>query len=189
MNHCASTSPVFSDASNIGLHERKQIFLNLLSELSSYSTFQNMPDNFSIEESINRLSLTLREKPGKEFPEHLELTKRRFFEDTEALRALASFLYRHDRFEDAIAGANHGLSVAPLHPVLHFHAARAYSITGNTVMSLVHDAIAAALLPDDPYIQFHFACAQLCLGEFEQGWKRYAWFYAIPEFRNRVRCC
>ena len=33
-------------------------------------------------------------------------------------------------------------------------------------------------------MQFHLAGVLLGLGEFEEGWKRYRWFYDLPDRQN-----
>nr|WP_246279029.1 hypothetical protein [Paraburkholderia ultramafica] len=39
------------------------------------------------------------------------------------------------------------------------------------------------MAPDDPTLQYHFAGVLLCLGEFEEGWKRNKSFYEVPANR------
>lgn len=103
-----------------------------------------------------------------------------FADDAEALKSLAFVLNTNDRFGDALSVARQGLTLAPHHPLLHHNAARALSIRGKLAESRPHSMEAARLLPDNPYLQFQLAGVQLGLGEFEEGWKRYRWFYALP---------
>jgi hypothetical protein len=109
----------------------------------------------------------------------------RFADNAGALRALAFLLNSNDRFAEAYSVAKQGLSVDPTHPLLHHNAARALSIRGGTAECRPYSMEAARLLPDNPYLQFHFAGVQLALGEFDEGWKRYKWFYDIPDTRNQ----
>ncbi|HEY1995751.1 hypothetical protein [Paraburkholderia sp.] len=100
--------------------------------------------------------------------------------DAEALKSLAFVLNTHDRFTEAASVAKQGLAVDPHHPLLHHNAARALSICGKNAESRLYSAEAARLLPGNPYLQFHLAGVQLSLGEFEEGWQRYKWFYQLP---------
>ncbi|CAB3699648.1 hypothetical protein LMG24238_03562 [Paraburkholderia sediminicola] len=104
----------------------------------------------------------------------------RFAGDAEALKSLAFVLNTHDRFNDALSVARQGLAIDPHHTLLHHNAARALSIRGKLAESRPHSMEAARLLPDNPYLQFQLAGVQLGLGEYEEGWKRYRWFYALP---------
>jgi tetratricopeptide (TPR) repeat protein len=103
-----------------------------------------------------------------------------FAEDAEALKSLAFVLNTNDRFREALSVTRQRLAIAPLHPLLHHNAARALSICGRYSEGLPHSMEAARLLPHNPYLQFQFAGTLLSLGKFEEGWKRYAWFYALP---------
>jgi len=110
----------------------------------------------------------------------LENIMRCYADNAEALKDIAHVLNRNDRFEEALSVARQGLRIDPNHPLLHHNAARALSITGNIALSRPHSERASRLLPDNPWLQYHFASIQLCLGEFEEGWKRYRWYYRIP---------
>ncbi|MGF6904105.1 tetratricopeptide repeat protein [Paraburkholderia sp. GAS348] len=105
----------------------------------------------------------------------------RFAGDAAALKALAFVLNTNDRFNDALSVARQGLAIDPHHPLLHHNAARALSICGKIAESRPHSMEAAQLLPDNPHMQFHLASVLLGLGEFAEGWKRYKWFYDLPD--------
>ncbi|MFM0045284.1 tetratricopeptide repeat protein [Paraburkholderia sediminicola] len=112
----------------------------------------------------------------------------RFADDVTALKALAFVLNTSDRFNDALSVAKQGLAIDPHHPLLHHNAARALSIRGKIAESRPHSMEAARLLPDNPHMQFHLAGVLLGLGEFEEGWKRYRWFYDLPDRqKERIR--
>jgi tetratricopeptide (TPR) repeat protein len=112
----------------------------------------------------------------------------RFADDAAALKALAFVLNTNDRFEDALSVARQGLAIDPHHPLLHHNAARALSVRGKIAESRSHSMEAARLLPDNPHLQFHLAGVLLGLGEFAEGWKRYRWFYDLPDRqKERVR--
>jgi hypothetical protein len=104
----------------------------------------------------------------------------RFSDNASALKALAFTLNSNDRFAEAFSVAVQGLAIDCAHPLLHHNAARALSIRGKTAEGRPYSMEAARLCPDDAFLQFHFAGMQLALGEFDEGWKRYKWFYKIP---------
>lgn len=104
----------------------------------------------------------------------------RFSNNAEALKSLSFVLNTHDLIGEALNVATQGLAIAPHHPLLHHNAARALSLLGELAASRPHSMEAARLLPDNPYLQFHLAGVQLALGDYEEGWKRYRWFYEIP---------
>jgi tetratricopeptide (TPR) repeat protein len=119
--------------------------------------------------------------------ETLERTSRYYATDADALKAIAHVLNRNDCFDEALSIARQGLRIDPDHALLHHNAARALSITGYAAQARPHSEKAAMLMPDNPWFQFHLSNLQLCLGEFEDGWKRQRWFYRIPgEARNMV---
>ncbi|QIE23996.1 hypothetical protein SBC1_18870 [Caballeronia sp. SBC1] len=109
----------------------------------------------------------------------------RFADNAEALKTLAFVLNSNDYFAEGYSLARQGLVIDSQHPLLHHNAARALSIRGRTVEGRPYSIEAAQLLPDNPYMQFHFAGVQLALGEYEEGWKRYKWFYEIPGTANQ----
>jgi tetratricopeptide (TPR) repeat protein len=104
----------------------------------------------------------------------------RFARDAEALKSLSFVLNTNDHFSDAYSVATQGLAIDPRHPLLHHNAARALGMQGDLAASRPHSMEAARLMPDNPYMQFQLAGVQLGLGEFEEGWQRYGWFYKIP---------
>lgn len=108
----------------------------------------------------------------------------RFADNAGALKSLAFVLTSNDYFAEGYSVARQGLTVDPTHPLLHHNAARSLGIRGRTIESRPHSMEAARLLPDNPYMQFHFAGVQLALGEYDEGWKRYRWFYEIPGTQN-----
>ncbi len=124
----------------------------------------------------------------RELDEIIKQIRTRFAGDVEALKSLAYALNTNDRFSDALNVARQGLALDPHHPLLHHNAARALSIQGHLAESRPHSMEAARRLPDNPHLQFHLAGVQLGLGEFEEGWKRYKWFYALPDkAEERIR--
>lgn len=112
--------------------------------------------------------------------ESLERITRCYADNAAALKAIAYVLNCNDRFGEALSVAMQGLRIAPNHPLLHHNAAKALSITGNAAQARPHSEKAAMLVPDNPWFQYHFSSIQLCLGEFEEGWRRQRWFYRIP---------
>jgi tetratricopeptide (TPR) repeat protein len=112
--------------------------------------------------------------------EALERIRRCYADNADALKAIAHVLNRNDRFDEALSVARQGLTIDPDHALLHYNAARALSITGNAAKARPHSEKAAMLMPDNPWLQFHFSAIQLCLGEFEDGWRRQRWFYLVP---------
>jgi tetratricopeptide (TPR) repeat protein len=134
--------------------------------------------------------MTVLAKTGRihQLAEAMTQIRTRFAKDAPALKALAVVLNTHDRFNDALSVARQGLAIDPHHPLLHHNAARALSICGKIAESRPHSMEAARLLPDNPHMQFHLAGVLLGLGEFEEGWKRYRWFYDLPgKDQERVR--
>ncbi|RDK03472.1 tetratricopeptide repeat protein [Paraburkholderia lacunae] len=112
----------------------------------------------------------------------------RFADNAAALKSLSFVLNTHDRFSEALSVARQGLAIDPRHPLLYHNAARALSISGKTAESRPYSMEAARLLPDNPYMQLHLAGVQLALGEFEEGWKRYRWFYELLDKRTELVC-
>ncbi|MFM0734032.1 tetratricopeptide repeat protein [Paraburkholderia sediminicola] len=137
-------------------------------------------DPASLQDALDLVKALATANRTRELDDVIRQTRTRFAGDVEALKSLAYVLNTNDRFSDALSVARQGLALDPHHPLLHHNAARALSIQGNLAASRQHSMEAARLLPDSPYLQFHLAGVQLGLGEFEEGWQRYRWFYALP---------
>ena len=138
----------------------------------------------SLQDGLDLIVALAKSNRISQLEEAVTKLKTRFSDNAGALRALAFVLNTNDRFAEAYSVARQGLTVDPQHPLLHHNAARALSIRGRTVESRPYSMEAARLLPDNPYLQFHFAGVQLALGENDEGWKRYRWFYEIPGSEN-----
>jgi hypothetical protein len=139
-----------------------------------------MLHRFGLQEGLDLVATLAKAGRTRQLNEAITQTRTRFADDPNALKALSFVLNVNDRFSDALSVAKQGLSIDPLHPLLHHNAARALGICGKVVESRPHSMEAARLLPDNPFMQFHLAGTLLSLGEYEEGWKRYGWFYKLP---------
>jgi tetratricopeptide (TPR) repeat protein/ADP-heptose:LPS heptosyltransferase len=137
-------------------------------------------DSASLQDGLDLIGALAKAGRTQALAEVIRQISARYANDASALKALAVALNTNDCFNAALRVARQGLALDPQHPLLHHNAARALSISGKTTESRPHSMEAARLLPDNAHLQFHLACVQLALGEFEAGWRRYAWFYALP---------
>ncbi|WP_321954711.1 tetratricopeptide repeat protein [Paraburkholderia bannensis] len=110
-----------------------------------------------------------------------------FADDAHALKELAFALNSIDRFDRALDVAKQGVAVAPSLPLLHLNVAYASHMRGDFDTMHEHIAVAARLAPEDAPIQFNLAASLLRRGEFDAGWKQYAWHERLPE--NRTLAC
>ncbi|MFL9865375.1 tetratricopeptide repeat protein [Paraburkholderia fungorum] len=143
-----------------------------------------MLDPANPQDGLDLIAALIQAGHNRELDEAIGQVRTRFADNADTLKSLAYVLNTHDRFSEALSVARQGLDVDPHHPLLHHNAARALSIIGNVAESRPHSIEAARLLPDNPHLQFHLAGVLLALGEFEEGWKRYRWFYALPGSGN-----
>ncbi|MFM0339534.1 tetratricopeptide repeat protein [Paraburkholderia fungorum] len=134
----------------------------------------------NLQDGLDLIAALAKAGRTRELDDAITQIRTRVSGDAEALKSLAFVLNTNDRFSDALSVAMQGLAIDPHHPLLHHNAARALSIRGKIAESRPHSMEAARLLPDNPHLQFHLAGVQLGLGEFEEGWKRYKWFYRLP---------
>ncbi|MGX7003451.1 hypothetical protein [Caballeronia sp. KNU42] len=139
-----------------------------------------MLEQDSLQEDLDLIAALSKGNLISQFEEAVTDLRTRFADNANALKSLAFVLNSNDRFAQACSVARQGLAVNPTHPLLHHNAARSLGMRGKTIESRPHGMEAARLLPDNPYMQFHFAGVQLALGEYDEGWKRYRWFYEIP---------
>jgi len=139
-----------------------------------------MLEQDTLQEGLDLIAALSKSNRTSQFEEAVTNMRTRFADNANALKSLAFVLNTNDRFALACSVARQGLTVDPTHPLLHHNAARSLSIRGRTIEGRPHSMEAARLLPDNPYLQFHFAGVQLALGEYDEGWKRYRWFYDIP---------
>ncbi|MFL9962291.1 hypothetical protein PQR02_14560 [Paraburkholderia sediminicola] len=105
----------------------------------------------------------------------------RFSNDTAAIKAVVYVLSKSRRYEEAFAVAQQGLAVDPYDAVLCQNAAWALRTLGRVAECRVYSQKAALALPDNPVVQYQYSGVLLCLGEFEEGWRRHKSFYEIPE--------
>ncbi|MFM0502807.1 tetratricopeptide repeat protein [Paraburkholderia caffeinilytica] len=145
-----------------------------------------MLDATSLQDGLDLIAALAKACRTHQLDEAIAQIRTRFADDAAALTSLAFVLNTHDRFSDALSVARQGLTLDPQHPFLHHNAARALSISGNVIDSRPHSMTAAQRLPDNPYLQFHLAGVLLALGEFDEGWKQYRWFYEFPERENEL---
>ncbi|MEW9583224.1 hypothetical protein [Paraburkholderia sp. DGU8] len=108
----------------------------------------------------------------------------RFCDDTAAIKAVVYVLNKCRRYEEAFAAAQQGLAIDPHDAVLCQNAAWALRTLGRVAQCRAYSEKAALALPDNPLVQHQYSGVLLCLGEFEEGWRRHKSFYEIPE--NRV---
>ncbi|WP_188130747.1 tetratricopeptide repeat protein [Paraburkholderia panacisoli] len=108
----------------------------------------------------------------------------RFSDDTAAINAVVYVLIKSHRYEEAFAAAQQGLAVDQYDAVLCQNAAWALRTLGRVAECRAYSQKAALALPDNPVVQYRYSGVLLCLGEFEEGWRRHKSFYEIPE--NRV---
>jgi tetratricopeptide (TPR) repeat protein len=144
-----------------------------------------MLDQEGLQAGLNQVAVLAKTNRISELEEVVTELRSRFGNNAGAFRALAFVLNANDRFAEAFSVATEGLTVDPAHPLLHHNAARALSIRGRTAASRAYSMEAARLLPDNPFMQFHFAGVQLALGEYREGWKRYKSFYDLPHTANQ----
>ncbi|MGF6727414.1 tetratricopeptide (TPR) repeat protein [Paraburkholderia sp. GAS41] len=137
-------------------------------------------DSSTLKDGLDAIESLIKARRTRQLAEVIAEIRLRFANDAEALKALAFTLNTNDHVNEALSVARQGLAIDPLHPLLHHNAARSLSLCGRPSEALPHSLKAAQCLPDNPYLQFQLAGTLLSLGEFEEGWKRYAWFYAIP---------
>ncbi|NKJ50292.1 hypothetical protein CIC12_26930 [Burkholderia sp. SG-MS1] len=109
--------------------------------------------------------------------------KDRFTVDPLALKAVAYVLNCSYRYEEALAAARQGLALAPHDATLCHSAAWALRHLGRTAECRQYSEKAALALADNPSVQYDFSDVLLCLGEFEEGWRRHRSFYEIPKNR------
>jgi len=110
----------------------------------------------------------------------LELLRETFERDPASLRKIAYAFNAADCFREGLSFAKYGLRIDPNDAQLHHLAARALSITGNVEACRFHSEQAARLMPSSPLLQYHYANTLLRLGDYEEGWKRHRWYYAMP---------
>ncbi|NPT54037.1 tetratricopeptide repeat protein [Paraburkholderia elongata] len=177
-----------------GLHHAVRALARICTELgkideaAGYWQQAWMLDPASPQDVLDLIAALAKAGDNRELDEAIRQARTRFADNADTLNSLAYVLNTHDRFSEALSVARQGLVIDPQHPFLHHNAASALSITGNVADSRPHSIEAARLLPDNPYLQFHLAGVQLVLGEFEEGWKRYRWFYELPGTENeRIR--
>ena len=103
-----------------------------------------------------------------------------------ALKAVAYVLNTSQHFEGALEAARQGLSIEPHNAVLSHNAAWALRQLGRVAECLPYSEAAARVLVHEPKLQYYFADALLCLGEFEKGWKLNRWFYEVPEHKANL---
>jgi tetratricopeptide (TPR) repeat protein len=137
-------------------------------------------DDARVQNDLDVIELLAKAGDSISLHESLERIRQRYADNADTLKAIAYVLNRNDRFDEALSVARQGLTIDPDHALLHHNAARALSITGNAAQARPHSEKAAMLMPDNPWFQFHLSNLQLCLGEFEDGWRRQRWFYKIP---------
>jgi len=137
-------------------------------------------DASSLQDGLDLIAALAKANRTGQLHEAIVQIRTRFACDAEALKSLSFVLNVHDRFSEAFDVAMQGLAISPHHPLLHHNAARALGMHGKLAPSRPHSMEAARLMPDNPYMQFQLAGVQLGLGEYEEGWKRYRWFYKIP---------
>ena len=137
-------------------------------------------DSSNLQDGLDMIDSLIQARRTGQLDEVITQIRTRFAADAEALKSLAFVLNTNDHFDDALSVARQGLAIDSLHPLLHHNAARALGVCGRAIEGLPHSLEAARLLPDNPYLQFQLAGTLLSLGEFEEGWKRYGWFYAMP---------
>jgi tetratricopeptide (TPR) repeat protein len=137
-------------------------------------------DSGNLQDGLDTIASLIKARRTGQLDEVIATIRTRFADDADALKSLAFVLNTNDYFNEALSVARQGLVIDPLHPLLHHNAARALGICGKAAECLPHSMEAARRLPDNPYLQFHLAGTLLSLGEFAEGWKRYAWFYALP---------
>ncbi|WP_051887574.1 tetratricopeptide repeat-containing glycosyltransferase family protein [Caballeronia sordidicola] len=139
-----------------------------------------MLEQDTLQEGLDLIAALSKSNLISQLEEAVTDLRTRFADNANALKSLAFVLNTNDRFAEACSVARQGLTVDPTHPLLHHNAARSLGIRGRTIESRPYSMEAARLLPDNPYMQFHLAGVQLALGEYDEGWKRYRWFYEIP---------
>jgi tetratricopeptide (TPR) repeat protein len=154
--------------------------LGKVQEAADYWQRAWMLDPANLQDGLDLIAALAKAGHSRPLNEMIEQVKTRIADNADSLNSLAYVLNTNDRFSEALSVARQGLAINPQHPLLHHNAARALSITGNVAESRPHSIEAARLLPDNPYLQFHLAGVHLTLGEFEEGWKKYRWFYELP---------
>jgi hypothetical protein len=104
-----------------------------------------------------------------------------------ALNDCAGLHTRLGRPEAALVCYERALAVAPRQPELHINKGTALRALNRFEEALASLAAAAAIDPGRAEAHYNASLVQLCLGEFQAGWRGYEWRWRKPDWANKRR--